>query len=59
MRWKHLEETGYTYAEHFARAWGIGWKMIRAGGCCVIHAFVPSLFCDEASRTIKELMEIL
>jgi hypothetical protein len=51
----HLDETGLTYFAHLGRALRIGARMIGAGFACLIHAIIPGLFVDSASRTVKDL----
>jgi hypothetical protein len=55
----HLEETGMGYGAHLKRAWGIGGKLLTAGGACFVHGLLPGLFTDKATRTIVRLNEEL
>lgn len=51
----HLAEVGETYLEHMRFAASVGGLMMAAGAACLIHALVPGLFQDKASRTIRRL----
>ena len=54
---QHLAEAGMGYGGHLMRAWRIGGAMLVAGGACIVHGLLPSLFTDKATRTIRRLNE--
>jgi hypothetical protein len=51
----HPEYVGETYAGHCVRAFRFGGRMAIAGMACMIHALLPFLFVDTASRALDEL----
>lgn len=51
----HPREVGESYAGHLASAGGFGLQMIAGGICCMIHAVLPFLFVNTASRTMARL----
>jgi hypothetical protein len=51
----HPRSIGEGYGEHFITALGFGWRMATGGLACMVHALVPALFADTASRTILTL----
>jgi len=59
LRWKHLDETGYTYFEHMQRAFGFGVMLLKGACCSFIHGFIPDVYCDAATRIVEELNEHL
>ena len=55
-RWRsHLDHAGEGYFEHLGVACRIGGLLIAAGAACLVHAVVPALCTDRASRTIRRL----
>lgn len=55
----HLEAVEESYFDHMRFAGGVGWRMAAAGIACMIHALVPALFTDRASRTIEGLHMVI
>lgn len=53
----HLAEAGVDYVSHMWRAARIGARLIVAGGACLVHGLLPSLFTTRASATIIKLNE--
>jgi hypothetical protein len=51
----HPREVGESYGEHLATAGRFGLRMIGGGLACVIHGFLPFLFVNKGSATVKEL----
>ena len=51
----HPREVGETYGRHLATASRFGLRMIWGGIACVVHGFLPFLFINKGSRTVKEL----
>ena len=56
---EHPEQIGETYTEHANHALRIGIRMIAAGVACLIHAVLPGLCARTASRTIKEITDLM
>ncbi len=55
-RWRaHLVQAGESYFEHMGVALRIGGLLIAAGFACLVHAVVPALCTDRASRTVRRL----
>ena len=57
MKFKHLEETGYTYKEHFyvSMRWSV--SMFRLSACAFVHAFMPDLYTETVSKSILAYAE--
>ncbi len=55
----HPRSIGESFAEHFVMAFGFGARMAVAGLACMIHAIIPSLFADTASRTVLTLEGVM
>lgn len=55
----HPRSVGESYAEHLAMAFGFGWRMAVAGIACMIHALLPAVFANTASRTVLELEGVM
>ena len=55
----HPIAIGETYLQHLHFAFEVGFRMITAGCCCIIHSIFPFLFTTTASRTIAFLQEKL
>lgn len=51
----HPSSVGETYAKHAATAGGFGWQLVTAGLACLVHAVLPWMFEDFASRRVKAL----
>lgn len=56
---KHLHGVDESYAQHMRFAGAVGSLLVLAGGACLIHALVPALFEDRASRTIRRLHAVI
>jgi hypothetical protein len=52
---EHPASVNETYFQHFASAMSFGLRMIAGGFVCIVHAFLPGVFCKTASGTIGEL----
>jgi hypothetical protein len=52
---RHPASVGETYGEHLAVAAGFGFRLLLAGVACLLHALLPFLFENTASRAITEL----
>jgi hypothetical protein len=52
---RHLAQVDEGYWQHMRFAGGVGWRMIAAGFACLLHALLPAIFTDRASRTIEGL----
>lgn len=51
----HPRSIDESYGEHARTAFGFGWRMATGGLACMIHAVIPALFTDTASRTVGGL----
>ena len=51
----HPRSIDESYAEHAATAFGFGARMTLGGIACMVHAIIPALFADRASRTVGGL----
>jgi hypothetical protein len=51
----HPRSIGMSYGEHGKGAAAIGVAMIVGGIACLVHAAVPGLFKDTASRMLGKL----
>jgi len=52
---EHPHSVGETYVEHWQSAMGFAATMALLAVVCAVHAFVPGLFKQTASRTIDNL----
>lgn len=52
---QHPRSIGESYGEHARTAFGFGWRMTKGGAACMVHAVIPALFVDTASRTVMDL----
>lgn len=55
----HLVQVGESYFEHMRFAATVARLLVTAGLACLLHAIVPGLFTDKASRTIRHLAAVL
>jgi Family of unknown function (DUF6356) len=51
----HLDAVGLGYFAHMARAVSISARLIGGGLTALVHAFIPGLFTDSASRAVESL----
>ena len=51
----HLNELNVTYVEHFKIAINGSYLSLKAAIYLLIHAFIPDLFREEGTKTIKHL----
>lgn len=56
---RHPATVGETYGQHLAVALRFAGEMLRGGGACFVHAFLPFLFVSTGSDTIKRLHEVM
>lgn len=56
---EHPAAVGESYATHGRTAAGFGLRLLAAGAACWVHALVPALFPDAASRTVRDLNDEL
>lgn len=56
---EHLAAVEEPYLQHLRFAGAVGMLLVLAGGACLIHALVPALFEDKASRTIRRLHAVI
>jgi Family of unknown function (DUF6356) len=52
---EHPATVNENYFQHFVNSSRFGLRMIGGGIVCLVHAFLPGLFCTKASDTIGEL----
>ena len=54
MKFKHLDETGFTYFEHFkiSSRWSI--RMLKLSCCAFAHSFWPDVHTTTVSDSIKK-----
>jgi hypothetical protein len=52
---RHPHEVGESYGAHLVTAGGFGMRMVLGGIACMIHAVLPFLFIDTASKTMCAL----
>jgi hypothetical protein len=55
----HPRDIGETYTEHASHALTIGGKMLYSGIACLVHALVPGLFVQTASRTVEDIQALM
>ena len=55
----HLREVNMGYVDHMLFALSVSLKLFIAGSLCVVHAFLPFIFTDSASKRIKLLSRTL
>lgn len=55
----HPASVGEGYFEHFTAALRFGGLLVLAGGVCWIHALLPFLFTETASRMVRNLHDQL
>jgi hypothetical protein len=53
----HLKEIEMSYLSHLVRAFLIGFRMLLAFPCCLVHGIFPFLFVNTASDTAKKILE--
>lgn len=51
----HPREIGETYGEHCGHALVSGFRLLGAGLACIVHAFLPFLFVNTASDTVRSM----
>ena len=54
---EHPASVGETYLVHLVHASGFALRMLVLAGACLIHAVLPFLFSNTASRAITQLHE--
>ncbi len=57
MKFKHLEETGYTYGQHFRISIRWATRMLVLSTAAFTHAVWPDFFSRTVSSKIKEYNE--
>jgi uncharacterized NAD(P)/FAD-binding protein YdhS len=55
----HLRQAGEGYLSHLHFAAAVGTLMIAAGFACLLHALIPGVFTDKASRAVERLQVAL
>jgi len=59
MNFNHLEETGFSYIEHFIRASRFAGILLFASMKCFVHAVLPFLLTEIVQDTVKSLKQAL
>tara|TARA_E500000331_G_scaffold245508_1_gene235922 strand:+ start:127 stop:321 length:195 start_codon:yes stop_codon:yes gene_type:complete len=54
-KFKHLEETGYSYQQHFKIALFYSYVFFKLACCCIIHALWPDFYTTTATDKIKKI----
>ena len=54
-KFKHLQETGYTYPQHFKISFGYCYTFAKLSFCSAIHAIYPDVFTKTGTDGIKKL----
>lgn len=52
---EHPRSLGVGYLTHMRGAMSIGASLVTAGAACFVHALVPGVLTNRASRTIDRL----
>lgn len=55
----HLVQASETYWQHMRFAGAVGAMLVAAGLACLLHAVVPGICRDTASRTIASLHSVI
>ena len=55
----HLIQAAETYWQHMRFAGAVGAMLVAAGLACLLHALVPGICRDTASRTIASLHQVI
>ena len=59
IKFRHLEESGYSYFQHFKRSMKLAFRLHKLAICATIHAVYPGLLCQTVSRGVHDLDECL
>ncbi len=51
----HLSETNLTYFKHALRAGRISLLLLAASAICFLHALIPFIFEETASKIVKKI----
>ena len=52
---QHLAQIGESYFEHLSAALGFSFALAKASIACGVHAVIPGLCTNTASRSVAEL----
>jgi hypothetical protein len=52
---EHPRQVGMSWADHGAGAVKVGLQLIGAGCAAIVHAAIPALFGETASRTVVRI----
>lgn len=55
----HLASAGESYFQHMRFAAAVGSMLIAAGLACLLHAIIPGICRDTASRTLACLQQVI
>jgi len=53
----HLESVNESYFQHMRHALSFTSDMLVGAGCCLVHAFFPSLFEHTGSQLVNRLYD--
>jgi len=53
----HLESVNESYLQHMRHALSFTLNMLVGAGCCLVHAFFPSLFEHAGSKIVNKLYD--
>ncbi len=53
----HPREVGETYGQHFATAFGFGFKLLRLAGAAFLHGVVPGVHKTTVSNEICRMAD--
>ncbi|PCJ25197.1 MAG: hypothetical protein COA96_07800 [SAR86 cluster bacterium] len=51
----HLDSVDETYFQHMKHAFSFSVELFTASACCLVHAFLPSLFEKKGSSIVGKL----
>lgn len=56
-QFKHLQDVHMDYWTHWKHATTMGTQLILNGSKLLVHAFVPCLFEEDATKSIAQILE--
>ena len=58
-KFKHLDETGYTYPQHLKISLGYCFTFAKLSFYSAVHAVYPDIFTTRATEGIKDLYKTI
>ena len=49
---KHLNDVGMDYGEHFTLSIGFSFKFLKGSFCALIHALFPSMYASTTTKIV-------